>query len=499
MAPPDATHADAMLTEPSSAAPPHEISPRATLPYVARDSKFNLDAKIYGQYFQLYFNRLKILAPRLEDAVQAKWPNLPRAKVLDLKEGEECVLSGTLYKDMKLKPCILDEYVKEAGVSASAVAIEDSKKTKFVGEDDSIVLEDEGARVKLTGAAIDVNALVTGVVLAARGRVVPGGEFEADEICFPRPAAARRSAAPADASTAAAADLKGKRVVLVSDLRVGDPASSNPLNLELMLDFLTGNLGGAADASEAASVARVVVCGGALSKAEVPASSLDPREKAQISRPLRELDVLLSQLCSSVHVDVMPGEGDPTNQALPQQPLHPCLFPSAARYDTFAASTNPHEFDVGGVGFLGTSGQNISDLCKYTNVRKGGGGEVEGEGEGGDAAAAEERLDLMESSLRWQHLAPSAPDTLACYPYKDRDPFHLDACPDVYFAGCQPAFGSRVVELERRGAGAGAGGETTRTLAVSVPSFAATGTIVMVDLETLTCTPVTFGDGGAAR
>jgi DNA polymerase delta subunit 2 len=105
----------------------------------------------------------------------------------------------------------------------------------------------------------------------------------------------------------------------------------------------------------------------------------------------------------------------------------------------------------------------------------------------------------MESSLRWQHLAPSAPDTLACYPYKDRDPFHLDACPDVYFAGCQPAFGSRVVELERRGAGAGAGGETTRTLAVSVPSFAATGTIVMVDLETLTCTPVTFGDGGAAR
>jgi hypothetical protein len=55
------------------------------------------------------------------------------------------------------------------------------------------------------------------------------------------------------------------------------------------------------------------------------------------------------------------------------------------------------------------------------------------------------------------------------------------------------------LELERRGAGAGAGGETTRTLAVSVPSFAATGTIVMVDLETLTCTPVTFGDGGAAR
>ena len=160
MAPPDATHADAMLTEPSSAAPPHEISPRATLPYVARDSKFNLDEKMYGQYFQLYFNRLKILTPRLADAVQAKWPNVPRAKVLDLKEGEERVLMGTLYKDMKLKPCILDEYVKEAGVSASAVAIEDAKKTTFVGEDDSIVLEDEGARVFL-----DVFDFVAGIAM----------------------------------------------------------------------------------------------------------------------------------------------------------------------------------------------------------------------------------------------------------------------------------------------------------------------------------------------
>ena len=32
--------------------------------------------------------------------------------ILGLEEGKECVLVGTLYKHMKLKPGILDEYAK---------------------------------------------------------------------------------------------------------------------------------------------------------------------------------------------------------------------------------------------------------------------------------------------------------------------------------------------------------------------------------------------------
>lgn len=33
--------------------------------------------------------------------------------MLGLEEGKECVIVGTLFKNMKLKPCILDEYSKE--------------------------------------------------------------------------------------------------------------------------------------------------------------------------------------------------------------------------------------------------------------------------------------------------------------------------------------------------------------------------------------------------
>jgi DNA polymerase delta subunit 2 len=89
----------------------------------------------------------------------------------------------------------------------------------------------------------------------------------------------------------------------------------------------------------------------------------------------------------------------------------------------------------------------------------------------------------MRSTLKWQHVAPSAPDTLACYPYKDRDPFYVQNTPNVYFAGGQPEFASEVFESSD---------SKTKTLLVSVPDFSTTGTIALVNIETLQCFPVEF-------
>ena len=55
------------------------------------------------------------------------------------------------------------------------------------------------------------------------------------------------------------------------------------------------------------------------------------------------------------------------------------------------------------------------------------------------------RLAMMESLLTWRHLAPTAPDTLTCYPFQDRDPFVLEATPHVFFVGNQPAFKTTTV------------------------------------------------------
>lgn len=50
-------------------------------------------------------------------------------------------------------------------------------RTKFVGADDCIILEDESARMKLRGEGLPVGQLVTGVVMVVKGFVAPGGDF----------------------------------------------------------------------------------------------------------------------------------------------------------------------------------------------------------------------------------------------------------------------------------------------------------------------------------
>jgi len=88
--------------------------------------------------------------------------------------------------------------------------------------------------------------------------------------------------------------------------------------------------------------------------------------------------------------------------------------------------TNPHEFEVDGVCFLGTSGQNIEDIDRYS--------------------IDEDRLRMLEHVLEWGHLAPTAPDTLTAYSFSDKDPFVIESAPHVLFAGNQPSFETKIVE-----------------------------------------------------
>ena len=50
--------------------------------------------------------------------------------------------------------------------------------TSFVSDDDSLVLEDESARMALKGNAIAAGPLVTGVVAAVRGVSSANGDFQ---------------------------------------------------------------------------------------------------------------------------------------------------------------------------------------------------------------------------------------------------------------------------------------------------------------------------------
>lgn len=40
------------------------------------------------------------------------------------------------------------------------------------------------------------------------------------------------------------------------------------------------------------------------------------------------------------------------------------MFPGAAAYTSLRLATNPHDFSLDGVSFLGTAGQNVDDVFR---------------------------------------------------------------------------------------------------------------------------------------
>ena len=62
---------------------------------------------------------------------------------------DDILVIGTLFKHQPLKPNILAELSEDAGLQAQPIL---SRKTKFISEQDEIILEDELQRIKLVPA-----------------------------------------------------------------------------------------------------------------------------------------------------------------------------------------------------------------------------------------------------------------------------------------------------------------------------------------------------------
>lgn len=415
--------------------------------FTPKDEGFDLRSQKYKgqQYSHLYYCRLYKFREILTALAQKRWPNARVRTILGLEEGEDCIVIGTLYKQMQLKPSILDEYAKERSIAPLV------SPHNFVHDDDYLILEDESGRVRLVGDNVSAKSYVTGVVVAIYGREGSDGEFLVQHILEPGLPAQE----PLPSQRAAVED---KYVAFVSGLRICSN-KANPLQFQLLVDYLTGHLGDDKEQNAVAQVVHVVIAGDSVHMHYnlLTGQSISSKEQSKLVEPVKELDLALTQLAAAVPVDIMPGPNDPANFSLPQQSLHSCLFPGASIYNTFYAATNPHCFELDGVRFLGTSGQNIDDLNKYSY--------------------ADDQVDFMERTLKWRHIAPTAPDTLGCYPYTDKDPFIIDECPHVYFCGNQQNFMSRILK--------GEDGQLVRL--VSVPHFYDTGIAVLVNLKDLNC------------
>lgn len=179
-------------------------------------------------------------------------------------------------------------------------------------------------------------------------------------------------------------------------------------------------------------------------------------------------------------VTILPGESDPTGTLLPQQPLPRAMFGTVKGYDNFECVTNPMWMSAGSTSILAHAGQPLSDMFKYL------------------PSPPATRIGIAASTLHWRHMAPTAPDTLWCYPYFTMDPFILSSTPDVYIVGNQPAFQTCLVE-DGQADGEGEGEGKRRCRIVLVPSFAETGRLVLINTRSLDVRTVDFALEGMAR
>uniref|UniRef100_A0A2M4ALT6 DNA polymerase delta subunit 2 n=2 Tax=Anopheles triannulatus TaxID=58253 RepID=A0A2M4ALT6_9DIPT len=437
---------------------------RLKVGYEYRSEKFHFQARDFSKQFSfIYSSRLEEMVPLISGRVVEKWgKEMPIKRLADLREEcpQKCVIIGTLFKHQELKPSILREISEENQLAPQP------PRSHYTDEKDILILEDALQRIRLVGN-IDVHSVVTGVVCALLGHdryQESDGRFFVEDYLFYE-GGPQKPLKSLDSSPL---------LVLISGLNQ-TAANDCSLSLELLQQWLFGNLEGVGQSQdwEAASVARIVIAGNSVKATLKHKNHLHTKstnEATELVAAVKAVDTLVHNLAQSVPVDLMPGEFDPANHMIPQQPMHQCLFPQSAEFASFHGVPNPYAFELAGRQIVGTAGQNVLDVMRFSKI--------------------DNPLEALKATLRWSHLFPTAPDTLPCYPYYQKDPFIVSECPHVYFAGnC----GEFMTEQWT-----GADGQTTRL--ICVPSFSEYQSIAVVNLRTMECKKVSFavdsfGDG----
>lgn len=389
------------------------------------------------QFADMYFLRLAKLKPYVEALATEAWEDLEIAgehaqkveRVLDVRQGQLCWVAGTIYMDLPLKPDILEDISKEHWIAGPPPR----QKYYSTAEDVQIMLEDESGRLRLTGAMLRMNMLVTGVIVAVLGTENADGEFEVLDLHvadLPRqPQRWERDEAQSalQGKMDVEHDTEPKKIVFVSGLGISG-TKADTSNLELLSEYVLGEALGERDQSHATKLSRLVIAGNSVSSDVITAPLPDVMDtgikkatqkkygydsSAYNPTPAAHLDQFLSQLLPSIPITLMPGEHDPANASMPQQPIHQAMLPHSRAYSPqpmdeandqgpswFDSVTNPWDGDVEGWRLMGNSGQPVDDILKYIDL-----GGPRGTGNDG-------RLEVTESMLRWRCGAPTAPDTL---------------------------------------------------------------------------------------
>lgn len=321
----------------------------AKLNYKNLSERFYIKDKNFNrQYAPLYAERLASMREDVKKAALKKWSSkgFQVKQISDIEVNEKCIIIGTLYKEMEQKPSILKE------VSEETMSIVQPIKERYTDPTDFLILEDELQRILLTGN-INASEMCTGFVIALLGYENDESKFQIEEYCFKEILHKNNIEFPLK--------CPDSYIVFVSGLELSSK-SDDLFKFQLFIDFLCGDF--IDEDNEGMShvlsqTQRLIIAGNSLDSST---QSKDVHNKAKYLtknyvagsvQSIKQLDEYIEQLANKIELDIMPGEYDPSNFMMPQQPLHPAMFTKSKVYQTFHTATNPYEFEVNGVQILG--------------------------------------------------------------------------------------------------------------------------------------------------
>ena len=319
---------------------------------------------------QVYNARLKIMKPLVvEEAKRRFGPDVNIRQLAELKSEdqekrkEKILVIGTVFKQQENKPSILTELSEDAELEVTR----EPPPTVFTSESDTLVLEDETMRVRLSGEFLHPGDIVNGVVLGALGKEVVGGKFEVEDVVFARVAGPKR-----EPGGGCEEDVS---LCVMSGLELGGEETEWLVSAQLAADWLVGSAGSPGEQKDLANTERLIIAGDSLGAATRVKEDLDRAKyltantAAGSLAAVRQLDDLLVQIVGNLTTDLMPGPNDPATAMMPQQPLHRVALRQSGPYPSLACVTNPYTCCLAGRTITTVSGQSITDLLRNSRLK----------------------------------------------------------------------------------------------------------------------------------
>jgi len=272
-------------------------------------------------------------------------------------------------------------------------------------------------------------------------------------------------------------------MILVSGFNFGLEDHSGQLALarKLFLNFIQGNLSFCLNDSNNIStlnskIKKLIILGNLIfppedsdlvEKGSYLKQKLNNRVYKQILQNYDEADLFLSYLSNAIATYLMPGENDISSSYFPQPRLCEFLFLHSKKCmeKTLHNKSNPFYFSMKNFSFLFSSGQNIDNIRRFSKINE------------NENIEKNSSIKIMEKTLDWGHLCPSAPDTLRTWSVKDEDPILLKDIPNVYVVGNQKMFEESFFKYKNDG--------DKLIRLISVPRFSENYSFVLLDTESL--------------